>query len=180
MKGIDWVKNVGSFTPDCEIDYSGRGFDQLERIVNMIDSAPDSRDMLISAWNPNDLDKMALPPCHTFWQVLVNNGKLDLGWYQRSVDTMVGLPFNIASYATVLHLLANHFGLEEGTLKGAFGDAHIYNNHSSGVEEQLSRTPSQLPQIKTKKGISIFDWTHEDSEIIGYDSLDKIGFEIAV
>jgi len=124
-----------------------------------------------------------MPPfCHYGFQVTVLNGKLNLFWSQRSVDTMLGLPFNIASYATLLHLLAKETGLEEGRLTGFLADLHIYENHVEGARTQLERDPEKypLPSLETKKFTSIFDWEYSDTEVVGYESEKGIKFPIAV
>lgn len=157
-----------------DFDYREQGIDQIEKLVDTLKNNPNSRRMLVSAWNPNQLEEMALPPCHYGFQVVVTDNKLDLLWNQRSVDVGLGLPFNIASYGLMLHLLAKETGYEEGKLIGFFGDTHIYENHLSGLEEQLEREPLDLPRIKTEKFTSIFEWEYSDSEIIGYDSHEKI------
>jgi len=138
--------------------------------------------MLVSAWNPAVKDQMALPPCHYSFQVTVTGNKLNLMWNQRSVDVMLGLPFNISSYALLLHLLAKEAGLEEGRLVGFLGDTHIYKNHLEGAREQLTRDPNtySLPQIKTENFTSLFDWSATDSKIEGYESYPRIKFDIAV
>lgn len=138
--------------------------------------------MIVSAWNPEMLGVMGLPPCHYAFQVTVINGKLNLLWNQRSVDTMLGLPFNIASYALLLHLLAKETDLEEGRLVGFLADTHIYENHIEGAKEQLKRDPNKykLPKIETDSFTSIFDWKYRDSKIIGYESYPTIKFDIAV
>ena len=138
--------------------------------------------MIVMAWNPNRLNEMALPPCHYGFQVTVTGGRLNLLWNQRSVDTMLGLPFNITSYALLLHLLAKETGLAEGKLVGFLADVHIYNNHLDGAKEQLTRDPNkyQLPQIQTKNFTSIFNWQYTDSEILNYQNYPAIKFDIAV
>jgi len=142
--------------------------------------SPNDRRMIVSAWNPQQINEMALPPCHYQFQVLTRDDKLDLMWSQRSVDTMLGLPFNIASYATLLHLLAKESGFNEGKLTGFLGDVHIYENHVEGAKEQINRNFFTLPKIKTNNFTSIFDWNYQDSKIENYQSHQKINFEIAV
>ncbi len=156
------------------------GIDQLKNIIKTLKEKPHDRRMIVMAWNPKDLHRMALPPCHYGFQVTVINNKLNLLWNQRSVDTALGLPFNIASYALLLHLLAKETGYEEGKLVGFLADTHIYKNHVEGLKEQLSREPKKLPKIKTNNFTSIFDWKHEDTEIEGYDPHPRIKFDIAV
>jgi thymidylate synthase len=136
--------------------------------------------MIVSAWNPLDLKRMALPPCHYAFQVTVIDGKLNLLWNQRSVDVALGLPFNIASYGCLLHLLAKEAGLNEGRLIGFLGDVHIYVNHIDAIKEQCTRSPKPLPHIKTPNFTSIFDWHFSDTVIENYESHPAIKFEIAV
>ncbi len=163
-------------------DYTNQGVDQFQRLVDKLKSDPNDRRMIVMAWNPLALQDMALPPCHYGFQVTVINGKLNLLWNQRSVDTMLGLPFNIASYATLLHLLAKETGLQEGKLVGFLADVHIYVNHLDGAREQLTRDPNTypLPKIVTKNFTSIFDWQYTDTEIEGYESYPRIVLPIAV
>jgi len=158
----------------------GDGVDQLMNVVQKLKSDPDCRRMIVSAWNPPDIPTMALPPCHWGFQVLVMDGKLNLMWNQRSVDVALGLPFNIASYALLLHLLAKESGFAEGTLVGFLADTHIYENHVEGLREQLKRSLFKLPRIQTDKFTSIFDWEYTDSDVTPYDHHPKIPFEIAV
>ena len=158
----------------------GQGTDQLKMVVETLKKDPDSRRMIVTAWNPADLPRMALPPCHYSFQVTVLNGKLNLLWNQRSVDVALGLPFNIASYGLLLHLLAKEAGLEEGRLIGFLGDVHIYVNHIENIRLQCERSPKELPQIKTESFTSIFDWVYTDSVIENYDPYPAISFEIAV
>lgn len=177
--GWQW-RHFGAKYIDYKTDYTGQGIDQVERVVNLLKSNPNDRQMLVLAWNPMDIDKVIPPFCHYGWQVTVLDGKLNLMWNQRSVDVAVGLPFNIASYGTLLHLLALETGLKEGKLVGFLGDTHIYNNHLEGLKEQLTRQPKPLPRIKTSNFHSIFDWKYTDSEVIGYDHHPKIKLDIAV
>jgi len=161
-------------------DPIGKGVDQLANLVEKLRKDPDSRRMIVSAWNPPDIPKMGLPPCHWGFEVLVINGKLHLLWNIRSVDVALGMPFNIASYATLLHLLALEGGYKEGKLIGFCGDTHIYVNHIDGLKEQLSREPYPLPTIETKDFVSIFRWCHTDTKVVGYQHHPKIPFEIAI
>ena len=158
----------------------GHGCDQLRNLTETLKTDPDNRRMIVSAWNPPDLSRMALPPCHYAFQVIVINGRLNLLWNQRSVDAALGLPFNIASYGCLLHLLAKEAGLSEGRLIGFLGDTHIYVNHVDGISKQLARQPRQLPKIKTENFTSIFDWHYHDTVIEDYDPHPAIKFEIAV
>lgn len=179
--GWEW-RHFGAIYQGYQNDYTGQGVDQLKRVVETLKTKPDSRQMVVVAWNPMDIDKVIPPYCHYAWQVTVINNRLNLFWNQRSVDVALGLPFNIASYATLLHLLAKETGLAEGILTGFLADTHIYKNHIAGLQEQLTRDPNRykLPQIKTEKFTSIFDWQYTDSEIVGYESYPTIKFDIAV
>lgn len=156
------------------------GVDQFKKVVDTLESNPYDRRMLCVAWNPLGLNHTALPACHVLWQVAVRGDVLDLVWYQRSVDTMLGLPFNLASYALLLHLLAKESGLKAGYVTGFLMDCHLYENHISAAREQLSRVPYDLPQIETENFTSIFDWTHKDSKLVDYKSHDAIKAEVAV
>ncbi len=179
--GFQW-RHFGAPYKNYDTDYSGQGVDQLQRLVTALKTNPNDRRMIVNSWNAAILQDMALPPCHYSWQVTVIDGRLNLLWNQRSVDTMLGLPFNIASYALLLHLLAKESGLKEGVLTGFLADVHIYNNHITGAKEQLARDPHlyPLPQVVTEKFSSIFDWTAEDTQVLNYQSHPKINFDIAV
>ena len=144
------------------------GIDQIQRLVEDIKTNPDSRRLMVSAWNVDKLNQMTLPPCHYGFQCYVNNGKLSLMWNQRSVDTFLGLPFNIASYGTLLLLLCEETGLEPGELIGNLGDTHLYKNHLEQAEEQRLRTSFQLPTIKLSN-VDILNGEF-DYEVIGYQS----------
>ena len=179
--GFQW-RHFNAQYQNYDKDYTGQGVDQLKKIIETLKINPDDRRMIVSAWNPSMIGEMALPPCHYAFQVTVINGKLNLLWNQRSVDTMLGLPFNIASYALLLHLLAKEAGLQEGKLVGFLADTHIYVNHLGGAKEQLSRDPNlyPLPKIETQNFTSIFNWKAEDTQLLNYQSHPKIIFEIAV
>lgn len=178
--GFQW-RHFDADYKGYDAEHSG-GIDQLKRVVETLKTNPDDRRMIVSAWNPRKINEMALPPCHYGFQVTVINGKLNFLWNQRSVDTMLGLPFNIASYAILLHLLAKEAGLQEGKLVGFLADTHIYVNHVAGAKEQLARDANfyPLPRIETDNFTSIFDWRAEDTKLINYQSYPKISFEIAV
>lgn len=179
--GFQW-RHFGAKYVSHDTDYAGQGVDQLKMVVDKLKSKPSDRRMIVSAWNPVAMPEMGLPPCHYAFQVLAMDGKLNLLWNQRSIDTMLGLPFNIASYALLLHLLAKEAGLKEGRLVGFLGDTHIYENHLEGAREQLSRDPGKfkLPRVETKKFSSIFDWSADDTELLEYESYPRIKFDIAV
>jgi len=173
------VQYIAFNVPPEEKD-SHSGVDQLRQLVQTLKTDPESRRLIVSAWNPIDLSRMALPPCHYAFQVTVIDGKLNLLWNQRSVDVALGLPFNIASYGCLLHLLAKEAGLKEGRLIGFLGDTHIYVNHVDAIRQQINREPKPLPQIKTENFTSIFAWHYGDTIIENYDPHPAIKFEIAV
>ncbi len=157
----------------------GRTIDQIQNAIDMIKNNPDSRRIIVNAWNVGELDKMALPPCHMFFQFYVVNGRLDCQLYQRSADVALGVPYNIASYATLMQMVAQECDLEPGIFTHTMGDAHIYLNHVEGLREQLARTPKPLPQLKIAK--KPFDQLqYEDFEIIGYEHDPFIKFKVAV
>ena len=179
--GWEW-RHFGAEYKSYDTDYTGQGVDQLATVINLIKTQPDSRRMLVLAWNPVDIKKVEPPFCHYAFQVTVMDNRLNLFWNQRSVDVALGLPFNIASYATLLHLLAKETGYAEGILTGFLADTHIYVNHIDGMREQLGRDVNKypLPKIETKNFSSIFEWNSDDTEIIGYESYPTIKFDIAV
>lgn len=159
----------------------GRTIDQITNVVEQIKKNPNSRRMLVVAFNPGDVDKMALPPCHAFFQFYVANGKLSCQLYQRSADIFLGVPFNIASYALLTHMIAQVCNLEVGDFVHTLGDAHLYLNHLEQANLQLTRDFRPLPQLKLNPAKKdLFDFTYEDIEIIGYDPHPAIKAEVAV
>lgn len=159
----------------------GRVIDQISQVVDLIKNHPDSRRILVSAWNPAEIDKMALPPCHCLFQFYVADGKLSCQLYQRSADTFLGVPFNIASYALLTMMLAQVCGLEPGEFIHTTGDTHIYLNHLDQVNEQLSREPRPLPKMIINPDVkSIFDFKYEDFKLEGYDPYPAIKAPVAV
>lgn len=162
-------------------DYSGGTIDQIAGVVDQIKRTPDSRRMIVSAWNVAEVDKMALPPCHTMFQFYVADGRLSLQLYQRSADTFLGVPFNIASYALLLQMMAQVTGLRAGDFIHTTGDTHLYLNHLDQARLQLSRTPRPLPVMKINPDVkSIFDFKYEDFQLEGYDPWPHIKAEVAV
>ncbi|MGL6118738.1 thymidylate synthase, partial [Plesiomonas sp.] len=159
----------------------GRTLDQLSTVVEQLKQDPNSRRIIVSAWNVGELDQMALMPCHALFQFYVANGKLSCQLYQRSCDVFLGLPFNIASYALLTHMLAQQCDLDVGDFVWTGGDTHLYMNHLEQAELQLSRTPRALPTLTiTRKPASIFDYQFEDFEITGYDPYPAIKAPIAI
>ncbi len=162
-------------TPD------GRAIDQLSEVIETIKKNPDSRRMIVCAWNPSDVDRMALPPCHCFFQFYVADGRLSCQLYQRSADTFLGVPFNIASYALLTMMIAQVCGLKPGEFVHTTGDTHIYLNHFEQVREQLSREPRPLPKMKINPEVkSIFDFKYEDFTLEEYNPWPAIKAPVAV
>ncbi len=162
-------------------DYKGGTIDQIANVVNMIKSNPDSRRLIVSAWNVAEVEKMALPPCHTLFQFYVANGRLSLQLYQRSADIFLGVPFNIASYALLLMMVAQATGLKAGDFVHTLGDAHIYRNHLDQVKLQLTRDPRKLPIMKINpEKKDIFSFEYEDFTLEGYDPHPHIAGQVAV
>ena len=159
----------------------GRSIDQLSQVIDQIRHTPDSRRMLVSAWNPGEVDKMALPPCHCLFQFYVAEGKLSCQLYQRSADVFLGVPFNIASYALLTLMIAQVCGLQPGEFIHTTGDTHIYKNHFEQVALQLSREPRPLPVMKLNPDVkSVFDFKYEDFTLTGYDPWPAIKAPVAV
>ncbi len=162
-------------------DYKGGTIDQIKNVVDMIKHNPDSRRMLVTAWNPAEVEDMALPPCHCLFQFYVADGRLSLQLYQRSADSFLGVPFNIASYALLLQMIAQVTGLEAGEFIHTTGDTHLYLNHLEQAKLQLTREPRPLPKMKINPDVKdIFDFKYEDFELIGYDPLPHIPGVVAV
>ena len=160
---------------------NGQTIDQIESVIEQIRTNPDSRRLIVSAWNVADLDQMALPPCHAFFQFYVADGKLSCKLTQRSADAFLGVPFNIASYAFLLSMVAQQCDLKPGELIWSGGDCHIYNNHLSAIEQQISREPRSLPQLRlARKPESISGYQYQDFVIEGYNPHPRIQAPIAV
>jgi len=162
-------------------DYSGGAIDQISQVVDMLKNNPDSRRIIVNSWNVALIPSMKLPPCHCFFQFYVAEGKLSLQLYQRSADIFLGVPFNIASYALLLQMMAQVTGLQTGDFVHTFGDAHIYLNHIEQVKLQLTREPRRLPVMKINPQIkSIFDFQYEDFELEGYDPYPHIKATVSI
>ena len=183
----EWADENGELGPIYGVQWrswptpSGESVDQIKEVVDLLRDNPDSRRILVSAWNAAELSNMALPPCHTMFQFYVADGKLSCQLYQRSADTFLGVPFNIASYALLTHMLAQQTDLKVGDFVWTGGDCHLYLNHLDQVEEQLSRRPLALPRLAIKRRPdSIFDYQFEDFEILNYECHPHIKAAVAV
>lgn len=162
-------------------DHRGGTIDQIQNVIDLIKHHPDSRRMLVTAWNPADISEMALPPCHCLFQFYVADGRLSLQLYQRSADTFLGVPFNIASYALLLQMMAQVTGLKAGDFIHTTGDTHLYLNHIEQAKLQLTRTPRDLPQMKLNPDVkNLFDFRYEDFELLNYNPWPHIKAEVAV
>jgi thymidylate synthase len=161
-------------TPD------GGHVDQISRVLEQLRTDPDSRRIIVSAWNVAELDAMALAPCHAFFQFYVADGRLSCQLYQRSADLFLGVPFNIASYALLTHMVAQQVGLDVGDFIWTGGDCHIYDNHVEQVTEQLTREPYPLPRLELRRAPSLFDYTSEDVQVVGYQHHPAIKAPVAV
>lgn len=182
----EWASETGDLGPVYGVQWrswptpSGEHIDQISNALELIRTDPDSRRIIVSAWNVGELSKMALAPCHAFFQFYVADGKLSCQLYQRSADMFLGVPFNIASYALLTHMMADQAGLEVGDFVWTGGDCHIYDNHIAQVTEQLSRDPRPYPKLVLGKRDSIFDYTYDDVEIRDYDPHPAIKAPVAI
>ncbi|QIM18819.1 thymidylate synthase [Leucobacter coleopterorum] len=182
----EWANADGDLGPVYGVQWrswptpNGESIDQISQVVEQIRVNPDSRRLIVSAWNVAELDQMALAPCHAFFQFYVADGKLSCQLYQRSADMFLGVPFNIASYALLTLMIAQQTGLEPGEFVWTGGDCHIYDNHVEQVERQLARDPFPYPQLKLRKADSIFDYTLDDFEVVGYEHHPGIKAPVAV
>ncbi|TYC64882.1 thymidylate synthase [Stappia sp. BW2] len=183
----DWADEKGELGPVYGYQWrswpapDGRSIDQIANLLKMIRTNPESRRLIVSAWNPALVDEMALPPCHSLFQFYVANGKLSCQLYQRSADVFLGVPFNIASYALLTMMVAQVTGLKPGDFVHTFGDAHLYSNHFDQAREQLKRSPRTLPEMKINPDVTdLFAFKFEDFELTGYDPLPHIAAPIAV
>lgn len=178
--GFQW-RHFGAEYETMHTDYSGRGVDQLKNVIHTIKTNPCCRRIIMSAWNPVDLPKMALPPCHSLVQFYVCDGELSAQLYQRSGDMGLGVPFNIASYALLTYMIAHVCDLTPGDFVHTLGDAHVYSNHLDALEQQLQRKPRPFPKLEIKRKITnIEDFTYDDFELNGYKPHPKIKMEMAV
>ena len=182
----EWADETGELGPVYGVQWrswptpDGGHIDQITEVLETLRENPDSRRMIVSAWNVSELDKMALMPCHAFFQFYVADGKLSCQLYQRSADLFLGVPFNIASYALLTHMVAQQVGLKVGDFIWTGGDCHIYNDHTAQVTEQLTRTPYAFPTLKIKAAQSIFDYTFDDIELVDYVHHPAIAGKVSV
>ncbi len=183
----DWADENGELGPVYGSQWrawpaaDGRKIDQLSQVIEQIKKTPDSRRLIVSAWNVGEVDKMKLPPCHAFFQFYVADGKLSCQLYQRSCDIFLGVPFNIASYALLTMMVAQVCGLKLGDFVWTGGDCHLYSNHSEQARIQLARTPGSLPQMKLNQAVTdILDFKFEDFELVGYEPQAHIKASVAV
>lgn len=182
----EWASEEGELGPVYGVQWrswptpDGQHVDQIAQALDMLKNNPDSRRNIVSAWNVAELNNMALPPCHLLFQLYVADGKLSCQLYQRSADMFLGVPFNIASYSALTHMLAQQAGLKVGEFIWTGGDCHIYDNHREQVLTQLSREPRPYPQLTLRKASSIFDYDFDDFIIEGYDPHPAIRGEVAV
>jgi thymidylate synthase len=183
----EWAKEDGDLGPIYGVQWrswptaDGRHIDQIQEVIQTLKSNPDSRRIIVSAWNVGELDNMALAPCHAFFQFYVADGKLSCQLYQRSADLFLGVPFNIASYALLTHMVAQQCDLAVGDFVWTGGDCHIYDNHQAQVQEQLERTPHAYPQLHiTRKPADVFSYEFEDFEVQGYQHHPAIKAPVAI
>ncbi|MCD4558135.1 thymidylate synthase [Schaalia sp. lx-100] len=182
----EWADENGDLGPVYGVQWrhwntaQGESIDQISRVLETLKTQPDSRRMIVSAWNVGDLSRMALEPCHAFFQLYVSEGRLSLQLYQRSADMFLGVPFNIASYALLTHMFAQQAGLEVGEFIWTGGDCHIYHNHIEQVREQLSRTPYEFPTLHLRQAPSLFEYDFDDVTIENYRHHPTIKAPVAV
>lgn len=182
----EWADANGELGPVYGVQWrswptpDGRHIDQISEVLDTLRRDPDSRRMIVSAWNVGELAKMALAPCHAFFQFYVADGRLSCQLYQRSADLFLGVPFNIASYALLTHMVAQQVGLKPGSFIWTGGDCHIYDNHVEQVTEQLSRTPFEFPELRLRRADSLFDYAYSDVEVLGYQHHPAIKAPVAV
>ncbi|XP_034473487.1 thymidylate synthase isoform X3 [Drosophila innubila] len=180
--GFQW-RHFGAEYRTCDDDYTGQGVDQLQEVIDKIRNNPDDRRIIMSAWNPLDIPKMALPPCHCLAQFYVSQsrGELSCHLYQRSADMGLGVPFNIASYALLTYMIAHVTGLKPGDFVHTMGDTHVYQNHVEPLKEQLQREPRPFPKLNIKRQITnIEDFRYEDFEVVDYNPYGKIQMDMAI
>jgi len=182
----EWAAPDGSLGPVYGVQWrawptpDGRHVDQISQLLDRLRTDPNSRRHIVSAWNVGEIPQMALPPCHTLFQFYVADGRLSCQLYQRSADLFLGVPFNIASYSLLTHMIAQQVGLDVGEFIWTGGDCHIYDNHVDQVREQLSRTPYEFPRLELRKAASLFDYDYDDMTVVGYEHHPALRAPIAV
>jgi len=182
----EWAAPDGSLGPVYGVQWrawptpDGRHVDQISQLLDRLRTDPNSRRHIVSAWNVGEIPQMALPPCHTLFQFYVADGRLSCQLYQRSADLFLGVPFNIASYSLLTHMIAQQVGLDVGEFIWTGGDCHIYDNHVDQVREQLSRSPYEFPRLELRKAASLFDYDYDDMTIVGYEHHPALRAPIAV
>ncbi len=182
----EWADADGDLGPVYGVQWrswptpSGEHVDQIQASLDLLKADPDSRRNIVSAWNVGEIPQMALPPCHAFFQFYVADGRLSCQLYQRSADLFLGVPFNIASYALLTHMMAQQAGLEVGDFVWTGGDCHIYDNHVEQVTEQLARAPYPYPRLELRQADSIFEYSYDDVQVVGYESHPAIKAPVAV
>ncbi len=183
----EWADDKGNLGPIYGYQWrswpapNGKHIDQISQVIDQLKNNPNSRRIIVSAWNVGEIENMALPPCHAFFQFYVADGKLSCQLYQRSADVFLGVPFNIASYALLTMMMAQVCGLQPGDFVHTLGDAHLYSNHLEQTELQITRSPKKLPVMKINPEVkNLFDFTYEDFELVGYDPDPHIKGKVAV
>ncbi|NHC15503.1 thymidylate synthase [Motilibacter deserti] len=182
----EWAAEDGSLGPVYGVQWrawptpDGGTVDQIANVLHLLRTDPNSRRMVVSAWNVGEIEHMALPPCHALFQFYVADGRLSCQLYQRSADLFLGVPFNIASYALLTHMVAQQSGFEPGELVWTGGDCHIYSNHVEQVREQVTRAPYAFPRLELRKADSLFDYAYEDMAVVGYESHPRLVGAVAV
>ncbi|OHB15508.1 MAG: thymidylate synthase [Candidatus Zambryskibacteria bacterium RIFOXYC1_FULL_39_10] len=177
--GFQW-RHFGAKYNGCESDYSGQGFDQIKNLVDMLNKNTYSKRLLVTNWNPDDVPEMAVPSCPCMFQLIRHNEKLNLSFFQRSVDCIIGLPFDFAFYPLLLHLFCLQTGLKEGSVVGFFNNIEIFNQNIDGAKELIKREPKKLGSLETKNFKSIFDWKFQDTALFGYEPNEALKFEVNV
>ncbi|HET6909350.1 MAG TPA: thymidylate synthase [Mycobacteriales bacterium] len=182
----EWAAPDGELGPVYGVQWrawptpDGRHVDQISQVLDLLRSDPNSRRLIVSAWNVGEIPQMALPPCHTMFQFYVADGRLSCQLYQRSADLFLGVPFNIASYSLLTHMIAQQVGLDVGEFIWTGGDCHIYDNHVEQVRQQLSREPYEFPRLELRKASSLFDYDYSDLQVIGYQHHPALRAPVAV
>lgn len=177
--GFQW-RNFGAEYVDCDTDYTGQGFDQIKDLVEKLDKRVDSKRFLVTNWNPKDVPEMAVPSCPCMFQIIRHGDKLNLSFFQRSADCMIGLPFDFAFYALLLHLFCQQTGLREGSVVCFLNNIEIFEQHIEGARELIERQPKKLGMLKTENFKGIFDWNFADTKLENYGPNEKMKFEVNI